>query len=565
MNSTVHMRQIWAGRQAIQARRYDDARAIAVQVLREDSKSIDALEIKALAELQRGNDQAAEQTLRSAILADPKVHWPYAGLTELFTRHGRLAEAQDVCRAALAADPRNADAHEKLGSLLAAHWKAFEAAEHFEKAVELAGPDPQLLTRLGHALLRLGRLDEARKHLEAAAAADPNSFEAASYLAELEERVGCFDEAMRQLDRAQKLMGPRGVHLDRQRSILLARMGEHDQALALLENKADIPGAEQLQRGRLRERAGRHTEAWSDWVEGKQKLAAVPNRQYPRQAVQALADRIATFFASPAAADLPRAELREDVPQPIFIVGFPRSGTTLTERILASHSAVDAGGELPFGGELHELAVSLAGGEWSFPAGLARAKPDWVTKLRDRYLSKVQRYGLFATGAHFFTDKMPPNDFWVPLLRLAFPDSPVILVRRNPLDVLTSVMGHEMTHGFNCSYRLEDAARHFALADELMDKYSAAGFGPTYHLRYENLIANQVEETQRLTAAVGLEMEPAQLNFHETGAVPATPSYVQVSKPLNAGSIGNWRNFASELDPIRAILANALERGGYTE
>jgi hypothetical protein len=318
-----------------------------------------------------------------------------------------------------------------------------------------------------------------------------------------------------------------------------------------------------LQRGRLRERTGRHGEAWSDWAIGKEKLAERANRRYPAETVRALADRLAAFFSSPAAAALPRAEPREDVPQPIFIVGFPRSGTTLTERILASHSAVEAGGELPFGGELHELAVSLAGGEWSFPAGLAHAQPDWATKLRDRYLAGSEKYGLLGSGGGYFTDKMPTNDFWVPLLRLAFPDSPVILVRRHPLDVLSSVMAHEMTHGFNCTYRLEDAARHLALSDWLLERYRAAGFGPTYQLRYESLVANQVEETERLTAAVGLEMEPAQLQFHEGGAVPATPSYAQVSKPLNDSAVGNWRKFAAGLEPAIPIVADAMARGHY--
>jgi len=563
MNSTALAQQIWAGRHAIKAGKFEAAHTIAVQVLKQDVRNIDALEIKAIAEIQSGNDEAAEQTLRAAITAAPRTRWPYAGLTELLTRHRRLAEAEQVCRAALAVDPQNADAHEKMGALLASRWKAFEAAEHFQQAVLFAGPDPQLLTRLGHALLRLGRLDEARGPLERAAAADPSAFEPAAYLAELEEREGHFEAAMQQLDRAQRMPLPETVDFDRQRSILLARMGKHEEALALLEDKTDLAGSAQLQRGRLRERAGRYTEAWNDWKVGKEKLAERADRRYPSEMVRSLAERLGAFFGSPAGAALPRAERREDVPQPIFIVGFPRSGTTLTERILASHSAVEAGGELPFGGELHELAVSLAGGEWSFPAGLARAQADWATKLRDRYLAGAEKYGLLQSGVRYFTDKMPTNDFWVPLLRLAFPDSPVILVRRHPLDVLSSVMAHEMTHGFNCTYRLEDAARHLALSDWLLERYRAAGFGPTYQLRYESLVANQVEETERLTAAVGLEMEPAQLQFHEGGAVPATPSYAQVSKPLNDSAVGNWRKFAAGLEPAVPIVAEAMARGHY--
>jgi Flp pilus assembly protein TadD len=175
-NSADRTRQVWAGRQAIQARRFEPARLIAVQILVEDPNNIDALEIKALAEIERGNDEAAEQTLRAAMLVAPQVPWPYAGLAELLTRHGRVAEAEQVCRAALRADPKNADAHEKLANFLANRMKGFDAAEHYRQAIEIGGPEPRLLIRLGYSLLRLGRLDEARARLEAAAAADPNAF-----------------------------------------------------------------------------------------------------------------------------------------------------------------------------------------------------------------------------------------------------------------------------------------------------------------------------------------------------------------------------------------------------
>ena len=110
-----------------------------------------------------------------------------------------------------------------------------------------------------------------------------------------------------------------------------------------------------------------------------------------------------------AAAKSHRAARRDDVAQPIFIVGFPRSGTTLTEQILASHSAIRAGGELPFGPELHELSRK----------GFADA-----TQLRDHYLTRAEESGVLAPGARYFTDKMPDNAFWLPLLRTAFPTPP---------------------------------------------------------------------------------------------------------------------------------------------
>ena len=99
---------------------------------------------------------------------------------------------------------------------------------------------------------------------------------------------------------------------------------------------------------------------------------------------------------------------------------------------------------------------------------------------------------------------------------------------------------------------------------KIVAPHCAAGLGPTCDLRYETLVANQAEETARITAAVGLDMEPGQLSFHETGAVPATPSYEQVRRPLNDRSIGNWKNHAKEFEPVLPVLADALARGGYS-
>ena len=547
MSPDDRARQIAAARQAIAVGDLERAASLTDELLADTPDDIDALEVRALVEFERGDDATAEQTLRTAIAIDPMRRWHYADLTRLLLKLDRIADAEEVARAALAADAQNADAHAMLGSILAANEQWFDAAEHFEQAIALAGPHPQLLTGLGQALLRLGRLDQARPALEAAAAADSEALEPIAYLAELEERLGRFDAAMRQLDCAEPIARRSGTDVDLQRSVLLARMGQHEAALALLEAKAELSGAALLQRGRLRERAGRYAEAWNDWTTGKAQLTERTGRHYAAQEVSAEAERLAALFASPVAATLSRAEQRADVPQPIFIIGFPRSGTTLIEQILASHGAIRAGGELPFGPELRELVGA----------------DDAAARFRDAYLERAKAHGLLTPGAACFTDKMPDNGFWLPLLRLAFPHSPVILVRRHPLDVLTSVMAHDMTHGFNCAYRLEDAARHLALVDRLIERYRAASFGPTYELRYESLVEDQAGETERLMTAIGLAMEPGQLRFHERASVPATPSYAQVREPLNDRSIGRWRNFSDQLKAVRSIVAEAMTRGNY--
>ena len=540
--------RIVAARQALQEGRTDAAAAIADEVLSDTPADVDALEIKALAASESGDDWTAEEALRKAIALAPDRRWPYADLTRLLLKMHRKVDAEAVAGAALAVDDRNPDAHALLGSMLAERELWVDAAAHFERAIALVGNHPQLLTGLGHARMRSGRLDEARSILEAAVKADPAALEPAVYLAEAEERLGHFAAAERQLDVAGQIARKQGTDVDLQRSVLLARMNEPERALALLRHRDDLSGAALLQRGRLYDRLGHYREAWEDWVAGKAQLAERNGRRY--QGVQVAEEAKALIAFASRAADHPRAAPRDDVPQPIFIVGFPRSGTTLVEQILASHSAIVAGGELPFGAELSDL----------FGVEKAATQPD---ALRDHYLDRSRSYGLFGADGGYFTDKMPDNASWLPLLRVAFPRSPVIYVRRHPLDILASVMAHDMTHGFNSGYRLDDAARHLALVDDLLKNYHKAGVGPTYELRYESLVADQAAETERLMESIGLPMEPAQISFHERDAVSPTPSYAQVREPLNDQSIGRWRNYAAELGPVTSIVAGAVATGGY--
>ena len=210
-----------------------------------------------------------------------------------------------------------------------------------------------------------------------------------------------------------------------------------------------------------------------------------------------------------------------------------------------------------------DIAKRRTGG--AFPAHPGRLGQDvramLATELRDHYLGRAEAYGLLASGVRFFTDKMPLNELYLPLLRLAFPAAPLIAVRRHPLDVMVSAMSHDFTHGFHCGYRLEDAATHYAAIDALMAEWRALpGIAP-HDLGYEHFVAAQRQETERLMAYVGLAMEPAQLVFHESPRFAPTPSYAQVREPLNDRSIGRWRHYAAELEPARAILAEVIARG----
>lgn len=562
---SADMQTITAARQALSSGDFARAEALAQSARAVPALALDAIEVLALTAKARGAGDRYEALLREAVAAAPERAWPRDDLAEWLHETGRLGEAEAVLRATLAAQPQNANAQMRLGNMLSEREELVEGAEHLEAAIRIVGPHPQLLTNLGRNLQRQGRLEEAAPMLADAARAMPDALPPLAWLAELEEQAGRFDRAAALLDRAEVLALRQGTDVTLQRVTLLSRTDQWEKGLSMLDAEPEPSGAALLLRGRLRDRAGRKAEAWEDFASGKAALAAAASRTYPARAVGELIQQWQDFFTGERFAEFTPAPRRKGVPQPAFVLGFPRSGTTLTEQVLASHSQVRAGGELPFGRELAEKAAALTAG--AFPRHSEQVTEEQRetlgTQLRDHYLARAERYGLLREGASFFTDKMPLNELYLPLLQLAFPQSPVVVVGRDPRDVMVSAMSHDFTHGFSCGYRIEDLALHYARMDALTAHWLGELPVPAHELGYEHFIADQELETEELMAWLGLDAEPAQFAFHTLARHAPTPSYAQVQEPLNRRSIDRWKGYAKELAPVLPVLAEAVERSGY--
>lgn len=554
--------KIQQAREAMRAGRLDTAVATARDVLSAEPASIDALEILSLAARQKGDTAAAERELRRIITIAPDAGWARDDLARLLFDTGRAAEAEAEVRETVAVSPANADAHAMLGAFLSGREALVEGAWHLRRAIALAGRHPHLLLNLARNLMRQGALEEASALAAETSRAQPGLLAAAVLTVEIAEQAGDLDAAHRAIEQAARLAARKGRDVLLLRATLLSRDTRWAEALTLLDRQPAMSGAALLLRGRLRDRAGRYEEAWSDFTSGKAALSAATGRRYDVHGVEA-------HFARLAAMRLPETRQvgRRDGPQPLFILGMPRSGTTMTEQLLTSHSRIAAGGELPFSAELRDFAGRMLGDGQPFPHGLHKlAAADHrhiPALLRDFYLARADVYGLTQHGPAFFTDKMPLNEIYLPLLHLAFPEAPMVAVRRHPLDILVSVMAHDMTHGFDCGYRLEDAAHQLAAASALTGGYrERLGLSP-HIFAYERFVADQAGETGRLMAHVGLPVEPAQARFHESRRHAPTPSYAQVREPLHDRSIGRWKNYRAQLGPILPIVETAMEAGGY--
>jgi tetratricopeptide (TPR) repeat protein len=461
----------------------------------------------------------------------------------------------------------NAGAHDRFGSLLSDQHDLPSGEWHFRRALELAGPRPGVLSNLALNLMQQGRTAESDAAFAEADRLAPGNTRILAHWSKLREVQGDVAGALGLLDAAQAASSPEAVDL--LRAQYLARAGRAQDGLAILESAKALNGDSLLERGRLYDQFGRYDEAWRDWVEGKRRLAAeAGGRRHDAEAVRRFYLSLREFFVPANIARLPRAPRRADSPQPIFIMGAPRSGTTLFEQVLASHSAVQAGGERPWADELRQLVLRLLPEGGGFPGCLAHA---WTADqrhvalvLRDYYLARADAAGLFASGRPYFTDKMPFNEMYLPLLRMAFPEAGFVYLRRDPRDVCVSMLAHHLSHGFHCAYRIEDIVRHVAATAELAGHFLRTEGEPvTLALRYEDFIADQEGVTRKLLRHLDLPFEEACLRFHENPRYAPTPSYARVAERPSDRSIGRHRNYAAQLAARLGELDAALMAGGY--
>ena len=519
-----------------------------------------------LAQRRNGDLGAAAQTLKTVLKGDPRADWAYNDLIELLYNAGRRADAETLARTALRVNPLNARGHNLFGTILSELNDLPSGEWHFRRAIELGGEQPTYLANLALNLLHQGRTESAETFFALADARGPGNLQTLAYWSKLAEVCHDLPRALQLLDRAALASSESDVSL--MRANHLARIGKSRDALAILDAADGLNGDARLLRGRMLDRLGRYDEAWSDLVQGKQQLAKQSGSPtYDAQVIDTFFARLKRFFVRANIEGLPQAPQRDDVPQPIFIMGFPRSGTTLIEQVLSSHSAVRAGGELPFMNELRQFSLLQLPGPEGFPDNLARTwtadKSYVATLFRDYYLARAEQYKLLGSGKAFFTDKMPFNETWLPIIKMAFPRAHVIKVIRHPLDVCVSMLSHNLTHGFNCGYRIEDIVHHLIAVDGLVKHYQSQMQIGAVDLRYEAFVTGQRAETTRLLNALGLPFEEACLRFYENPRYAPTPSYAQVTEQLNDRSIGRHNHYAEQLRPFLARLQPMLNAYGY--
>ncbi len=550
------------------------AERLALDVLELAPGRIGALSVLYEIRKQQGARTAAEALVRRIVALAPNNFWATNEVTLLLLGKGDIQEAERHARNAVRIAPENGQSHYLLAMVMTEAHRPAVGEYHYVKATELAGVrDPVLLANHALCLKNQGKMQAARALYDESLRLAPDSLHALLGLARLEEADRKLDAALALLDRAEALY-PGNANARLLRAVVLGRQGDTVAALEIVDSLASDAGeagtlgpAEYLEKGRLLDKIGRYDEAFAAYTEGKRRLREISGHAYLEAYATQNAARLRGFFIAKRMRLMPLARAREDVAQPIFVVGFPRSGTTLLEQALTAHPRIAAGDELPIIAELTGLMPRMLESPLTYPEALAELwmgdHRDDLDNLRDHYLRKVAQLGIVEPGAKWFTDKMPLNEFNLGLIHMVFPQSPILHLVRHPLDVTTSVFSNLLTHGNYCAYALESIAKHYALVSDLVEHYRRELNLRYMQVRYEDVVDDLEGSLRRVLAFVGEDFDERCLAFHENRRYARTASYAQVSEKLYDRSRFRHRHYDQHLKPVLPILQPVIERLGY--
>ncbi len=239
---------------------------------------------------------------------------------------------------------------------------------------------------------------------------------------------------------------------------------------------------------------------------------------------------------------------------PLFIVGLPRTGTTLTERIIASHSQVQSVGETEFIQMIMRNNSDVQAVDKMTAEMIESVARKGITRIRDGYMDTI-RYRL--KEAPIFIDKLPFNVLYLGFIAKAWPGRPIVLMNRHPMDACFSMYKQVFTWAYKYSYSLEMLGQYYVAYDRLCRHWRELLGDRLVEVQYEELVSDQEAQTRKLLDALGLEFEQACLEFEKNAAPSATASSVQVRQKAHTGSVQRWRRYEEQLEPLRAYLADA--------
>ena len=562
-----------------------EARTLLADLCKSHAKDTELLFALGIADGMLGDFPAAENSLRKAVSIDPDQALVHYNLGKALKAQDKPGQAVESFSTACQLEPGNAAFHNDLSNTLAMLGHHREALSHIQQAALLApgvpgyhynhgniltylGLNEQAITAyrqavnlqqdfraariaLGDALLGMGQLDDALSVYEPILQANPTDPGALVGKAAVMDKRGQFNEA-------RELLAPilATGQVDAFAAATFAgfshHIGREDEAVnlavqALEDNRLRAPERARLcfSLGRIHDRNRRFEKAFHYYAEGN----ALRRSDFDRNAHRAYVDQIMTAFSPAFMSRAARAQNSSDVP--IFIVGMPRSGTSLVEQILASHPQVHGAGELELLASIADSIPERTGKTGSFSSAVHALTAEITNTLAETYLAQLTAH---APNAHRITDKLPANFMQLGLIDILFPSARVIHCMRNPLDTCLSCFFQDFAGNHPYSNNLNSLGYYYQEYERIMTYWRTLLRVPMYEIRYEDLIADAESVTPDLVSFCGLDWDDACLDFHTSKRTVATASYDQVRQPLYTSSMERWRHYENHIDELKNAL-----------
>ena len=503
---------------------------------------------------------SAEAILRPFLKRHPMDVKAIRMMAELAARVGRLGDAESLLRRAVELAPGFTAARANLATVFYKQNRAAEAIAELER-IEQEGS-----ANLGHASLKAAALGRIGGHDEALALyrllldARPDEPKLWMSFGHILKTVGNQDESVAAYRRALAIEPGLGEVWWSLANLKTIRFDDSD--IAAMEQALARPGLGKQDRfhlyfalGKALEDKGEAEASFGHYAEGnrlRRSLLDYSAEDTSRHVERAIALYTTDFFSGRTAQGCP-------APDPIFIVGMPRAGSTLVEQILASHPAIEGTAELP---DLPAIARRLderkARGDIShYPECLADFGADQLRTLGEEYLERasIQR----VTDRPFFIDKLPNNWLHVGLIRLILPNARVIDARRHPLACGFSNFKQHYARGQRFSYDLADIGSYYRQYVTLMRHFDAVLPGYVHRVIHEDLVEDPEREVRRLLEFLGLAFDPACLAFHDNPRAVRTASSEQVRRPISRDGLEQWKPFEPWLEPLKTALGPVLQ------
>jgi len=523
---------------------------------------------------------AAESAYRHALSLQPGNLFVQVRLAGILAEQGDLAGAEAMLLDALAAEPESAEALDTLGDIYRNRKEYNKAIDFYERALRI---QPNLLEstfQLGNCLFQLGQTDRAVLYYQQVASLEPRNVAAHVHLGhcfkqngepakarmayqdalkiepgnltaiagiiDLYEREGAFDAAYELLLPLVR-RGDIEVELATAFVRLCHRYNACDEAVDYARNVLKSPQIADEDIIRLEYTLGRKFDQTGDFdaaFEHYRRANEQSHQDFDSHAHAAFINELIRTYNWQFFTQAPRATVRSGCP--VFIIGMPRSGTSLTEQILASHPRVYGAGELT---DIGDAALSIAG----YPHAMKNIEQKQLDLIANGYLAHLRR---LSPGAARITDKQPSNFLHLGLIALAFPDARIIHCTRNPVDNCLSIYFQAFSDAHRYANNLGHIGHYYRQYEMLMQHIKGLCGLPIMEVPYEALVHRQEEMTRKLLNFLDLEWSEHCLEFYKNERFVATPSYDQVRESIYTRAIGRWKNYEKHLQ----LLLDALER-----